>query len=43
VEGNDSTDLAEWIERFEKNRKEASLDYWFEIRKGIDESLRDFS
>ena len=43
VEHDTNPELAHWIERFEKDRKEASLDFWFEIRKGIDESLRDFS
>ena len=43
VEHDTNPVLAHWIERFEKDRKEASLDFWFEIRKGIDESLRDFS
>lgn len=31
-----------WVEQFRKDRHEASLQYWFEVRKGIDESLRDF-
>ena len=33
---------ASWIAAFEKDPMEAGLDDWFEIRKGIDESLRDF-
>jgi len=43
IDGEVHPDLAHWIERFERDRKDASLDYWFEIRKGIDESLRDFN
>jgi glyceraldehyde-3-phosphate dehydrogenase (ferredoxin) len=35
-------ELDNWIKEFEKDKKEASLNFWFEIRKGIDESLRDF-
>ncbi len=31
--------LKQAIEQF---AAEAALDYWFEVRKGIDESLRDF-
>jgi glyceraldehyde-3-phosphate dehydrogenase (ferredoxin) len=42
VEGDSSPELAAWIAAFEKDPREAGLDYWFEIRKGIDESLRDF-
>ena len=43
IEADDHPDLLYWIGRFEKDRKDAALDFWFEIRKGIDESLRDFS
>ena len=43
VDKDASPELACWIERFEKDKKEAGLDYWFEIRKGIDESLHDFN
>jgi len=42
VEGETDPQLTEWIQRFEKDRKEAALDWWFEVRKGIDESLREF-
>ena len=42
VEGDASPELAAWIAAFEKDPHEAGLDFWFEIRKGIDESLRDF-
>jgi len=42
VEGEKDPQLLEWIGRFEKDRKEAALDWWFEMRKGIDESLREF-
>ena len=42
VDKDASPELAYWIERFEKDKKDAGLDYWFEIRKGIDESLRDY-
>jgi glyceraldehyde-3-phosphate dehydrogenase (ferredoxin) len=42
VDKDASPELARWIEAFEKDPHEAALDFWFEIRKGIDESLRDF-
>ncbi|HRQ71218.1 MAG TPA: hypothetical protein PLW78_13045, partial [bacterium] len=42
VEGETREDLNYWIEQFEKDKHEAALNFWFEIRKGIDESLRDF-
>jgi glyceraldehyde-3-phosphate dehydrogenase (ferredoxin) len=42
VAKTDSADLAAWIGRFENDKQEAGLDWWFEMRKGIDESLREF-
>jgi len=42
VERETDPQLLEWIDRFEKDRKEAALDWWFEMRKGVDESLREF-
>ncbi|MCU0664497.1 MAG: aldehyde ferredoxin oxidoreductase [Myxococcota bacterium] len=39
VGGNNSGALAEWIDAFTKDPKEAALNYWFEIRKGIEETL----
>ena len=32
-------ELDDWLKRFEDDPREASLSYWYEIRKGIDESL----
>jgi glyceraldehyde-3-phosphate dehydrogenase (ferredoxin) len=42
VEGEKDPKLLEWIARFDADREEAALDWWFEMRKGIDESLREF-
>jgi glyceraldehyde-3-phosphate dehydrogenase (ferredoxin) len=42
VSGSHDPELASWIDRFEKDKREAGLDWWFEMRKGIDESLREF-
>jgi len=36
---DDSLDY--WIARFTENKHQAAMDYWYEIRKGIDESLRE--
>jgi len=30
------------VSRFETDREEAALDWWFGMRKGIDENLREF-
>ena len=42
VEGNNDAELLEWIDRFEKDKQEAALSFWYEIHKGIHESLREF-
>jgi glyceraldehyde-3-phosphate dehydrogenase (ferredoxin) len=42
VEKISDKDLIEWIERFELNKQEAALTFWYEIHKGIHESLREF-
>jgi len=42
VEKDASPELVRWIAAFDADPKEAALDFWFEMRKGIDESLRDF-
>jgi glyceraldehyde-3-phosphate dehydrogenase (ferredoxin) len=42
VDGNNDAELLEWIDRFEKDKSEAALSYWYEIHKGIHESLREF-
>ncbi len=42
VEGNSDPELLKWIDRFAGDREEAALSYWYEIHKGIQESLREF-
>jgi len=42
VDKETSTVLKEWIGRFEEDKNEAALAYWYEIHKGITESLREF-
>jgi glyceraldehyde-3-phosphate dehydrogenase (ferredoxin) len=43
VEGDSRPELLAWLDKFEKDKREASLEYWYEIHKGIHESLREFS
>jgi glyceraldehyde-3-phosphate dehydrogenase (ferredoxin) len=43
VEGDSHPELLAWLDKFEKDKREASLEYWYEIHKGIHESLREFS
>jgi len=33
--------LDDWLLRFTADKYQAAIDYWYEIRKGIDESLRE--
>jgi glyceraldehyde-3-phosphate dehydrogenase (ferredoxin) len=36
------TELDEWVAHFEQDRREAALDFWYEMHKGTHESLREF-
>ncbi len=42
VEKKGNRELDRWISAFDDDPGEAALDFWFETKKGIDESLRDF-
>jgi glyceraldehyde-3-phosphate dehydrogenase (ferredoxin) len=42
-EGLDSPEFIKWLNAFETNEKEASLDFWYEIHKGVQESLSEFN
>jgi len=42
VEGNNDPDLIKWLDFFKKDKKEASLSFWYDIHKGIHESLSEF-
>jgi len=42
VGGVDRPELHEWIARFEKDGREAALDFWYEMHKGTHESLLEF-
>ena len=39
VESDSDPELAEWISAFESDRHETALKFWYEIHKGIQESL----
>ncbi|MBI5491057.1 MAG: aldehyde ferredoxin oxidoreductase [Deltaproteobacteria bacterium] len=36
-------ELAEWLARFDADPREAARDFWYELRKGLDEALEDRS
>lgn len=40
VDGVNDSELLRWIDLFNKDKKGAALDFWYEIHKGISESLR---
>ncbi len=42
VEGDTDKDLCAWMARFETDKTEAALDFWYEIHKGTHEVLREF-
>ncbi|MCP4134407.1 MAG: aldehyde ferredoxin oxidoreductase [bacterium] len=42
VEGNTDEILDKWIKEFEADKQEAALNFWYEIHKGINESLKEF-
>lgn len=42
-DGVDSAELNDWLNQFEKDKKEAALNFWYEIHKGIHESLMGVS
>jgi len=42
VGGVDRPELDEWIARFERDSREAALDFWYEMHKGAHESLLEF-
>ncbi len=42
IDGDNDPLLLKWIDEFNKDKKESALNYWYEIHKGIHESLREF-
>ena len=42
VDGDGRPELAEWLDKFDRDRVEAAREFWYETLKGIDESLREF-
>jgi glyceraldehyde-3-phosphate dehydrogenase (ferredoxin) len=42
IDNDNSKELLMWLDNFKINKHEAALNYWFEIYKGVHESLREF-
>jgi glyceraldehyde-3-phosphate dehydrogenase (ferredoxin) len=43
VDGVDDEELTKWLKAFEEDKNEAALNFWYEIHKGIQESLRRYN
>ena len=39
IEGNNDPELVRWIRLFEKDKHEAALNFWYDMHKGIQETL----
>jgi glyceraldehyde-3-phosphate dehydrogenase (ferredoxin) len=42
LSGSKEEELSKWIDLFEKNKNEAGLAFWYDVHKGVQESLREF-
>jgi len=42
VDGDSRPELLLWLDKFERDKREAAIEFWYEIHKGIHESLREF-
>ena len=42
VENIRHPELLRWLDDFRNNKHEAALNFWYEIHKGVHESLREF-
>ncbi len=42
LNGDKNPELEAWLNKFNENPKNAALDFWYEIHKGVHESLREF-
>lgn len=42
IHGAKGEEIEYWLEYFERDKKLASLDFWYEIHKGVHETLREF-
>ena len=42
VDKNNDPELIKWLNFFNKDKHEAAMSFWYEMHKGIQESLRDF-
>ncbi len=43
VDGVEDEELTKWLKAFDEDKNEAALNFWYEIHKGIQESLRRYN
>jgi glyceraldehyde-3-phosphate dehydrogenase (ferredoxin) len=43
TDSNDNNDLNHWVAFFERDKRSAAYEFWYEMHKGIHEVLREFS
>jgi glyceraldehyde-3-phosphate dehydrogenase (ferredoxin) len=41
VDGDSRPELLTWLDKFQRDKHEAALEFWYEIHKGIHESLQE--
>jgi glyceraldehyde-3-phosphate dehydrogenase (ferredoxin) len=41
IEGNNDKELLKWIDQFEKDKYETAMNFWYEMHKGIQETLKE--
>ena len=41
-EGIQNHDLNQWLEAFDRDKRAAAYEYWYEMHKGIHETLKEF-
>lgn len=42
VDGDARPELLAWLDKFERDKCEAGLEFWYDVHRGIHESLREF-
>ena len=42
VDGDNRPELLAWLGKFQRDKSEAALEFWYDIHRGIHESLREF-
>jgi glyceraldehyde-3-phosphate dehydrogenase (ferredoxin) len=41
-EGKNAPELLKWVDKFKLNKRDAAYEFWYDIHKGVTETLKDF-